>query len=85
VIGDEDILQNSQVAEKADILEGAGNAAAGDEIRAQAGDIPAVENNASLAGPIDTGDEVKDRRLPRPVRPDEAEQLAGGQGQFKIG
>ena len=73
---DHHVLQRRHLAEQPDVLEGAGDAHAGDLVPLDAAQRRAVEDHRAGGGPVDTGDRVEAGGLACTVRPDQAEDLA---------
>src|SRR5215470_3286561 len=73
-----DIVQNAQLLEQADLLKGPGNAKPHASMRRQGRKIGAVEGQRTGARPINTADEIEQRRFPRPVRTDNGEYRSRG-------
>src|SRR5213079_3734501 len=84
VLAHEQVLHHAQVVEQADVLEGAGHPARDDRVRRQAPDLPALETNAPGVWWDEAGDEVEERGLAGSVRPDDADQLAGSDGERDV-
>ena len=82
--GDADIVEDTHRAEEADILERAGHAAFRQNVRLEAGGWLSGESDLAIAGLIDAGNHVEDRRFPRSVRADEADQLTLGNPQAHL-
>ena len=74
---DQHILERGHVAEEADVLEGATDAARGDRMRRFAGDVRAVEDDPAAGRLVDPGEHVEERRLAGAVRADERDDRAG--------
>ena len=72
-----DVVDDAEATERARDLVRAGQAEAGDPVRRDPGDVPAVEHDRAAVGPVVAADHVDQRRLARPVGPDEAQDLAG--------
>src|SRR5882724_12274691 len=75
--GEGDVVDDAESAERARYLVGAGQAEPGDPVSPDPGDVPAVEHDPAAVGLVVAADHVDQRRLARPVRADEAENLAG--------
>ena len=73
---DHDVLGHGEIGEGLELLEGARDAAAGDAVGPQAGDLAAVEEDAAGVGRLEAGDQVEQRRLAGAVGADDAEDLA---------
>ena len=76
MLGDEDVIEDRQIREEADVLEGPGDAELRDGIRSVPTEITAVELHGAGGRGIDAGDTVKRRRLAGTVRPDQGDDLA---------
>ena len=74
---DQDVLDYGHLAEKADILEGAGDAAGGDLIGPQFDQGPAVEVDLALVGLIDAGQGIEEGGFAGAVGSDDADDPAG--------
>src|SRR2546422_9610250 len=72
-----DVVDDAEATERARDLVRAGQAEAGDPVRRDPGDVPAVEHDRAAVGPVVAADHVDQRRLARPVGPEEAQDLAG--------
>jgi hypothetical protein len=77
-----DVLEHGEPAEDAGDLEGAADPAAAQDVGRQATDLLAAE--VDLAGVVRdvAGDEVEERRLPRPVGPDDGSQVSRGHDEI---
>src|SRR5262249_24836379 len=80
VAADQDVLQDGHPREQADVLEGAGDARAGHPGRPGRQQL-AAEADFALGGDVETGQAVEDSGLPGAVGTDEADDLAGADGQ----
>ena len=76
VLGNHHVHERRQVAEQADILEGAGDALRRDLVGPSAEDVLAVVQETAGAGRGEAGHQVEDSRLTRPVRPNQAKDFA---------
>ena len=63
------------------VLERAGHAEPGQPVRRGPQHVGAVDQHRPGRRPVEPGDAVEQRRLAGPVRPDQAADLAGGDGQ----
>ena len=81
---DEDVLERGHVLEEPDVLERAAHAALRDRMRRLAGDVLAREDDLPRRGLVDAGEHVEERRLPRAVRADEADDRALGDGEVDV-
>ena len=79
-----DIVENTERAEEADVLECAGNAEGGDAVGLLIVERDAIEADRPARGFVNAGDDVEDRRLPRPVWADEADHLLRGDVKIQI-
>ena len=80
------MLQDSHLRKNAQHLEGPGDAAVGDFVRGQVGDVLAgEEHGAAGLRSVDARDEVEERTLARPVRPDDPVDRALRNLQLNIG
>src|SRR5204862_1364632 len=64
------------VLEQLDVLEGAGDAAAGDGVGWNAGNVGALEDEPAAGRLVDAADQVEDGAFSRPVGADDGEDLA---------
>jgi hypothetical protein len=71
-----DVLADGHVEEQAQRLEGARDSLACDQVRLEAGDALAREDDVALRRLVDAGDEVEERRLAGAVRADHGDDLA---------
>src|SRR5215470_7676594 len=71
------VVPDRESAEDTDLLERAHKSAHGQPVRAYAGDVDAVEEHPHRVRPGEAGDAVDRGGLPRPVRADQADDLAG--------
>ena len=81
VRADQHVVEHAQVAEHAAVLEGAREAERGELLGRQAGDVAAREVDAAGVRRVEPGDEIEQRGLAGAVRPDDADQLALGDGE----
>jgi hypothetical protein len=70
------VLQHGGVLEQLDVLEGAGDAAAGDLVGGHPRDVLVAKGQPSGARVVDAAHEVEDGRLASPVGADDGEDLA---------
>jgi hypothetical protein len=73
---EQDVVQHAHAIEEGQVLEGAGHALARHLVRRQAGDVLAVEHDASLLRREEARDGVGHRGLAAAAGPDQAEDLA---------
>ncbi len=85
VVGNAHVFQHAQFLKKPDVLESAGDAQAGDCIRRQADQFPAVQFYASFGGAINAGDQVEDGCLSRTVGADNADKFLRLNTEIAIG
>ena len=76
VAPDEKVLQHRRLVEQLDVLEGPRDPQRGDLVRRARQDALALEAYVALGGVVEPRDQVEDRRLAGPVRPDQREDLA---------
>ena len=76
VLGRHDVLHHAHVQEEPQRLERARDAALADLVRLEADEAFPLEQDVAAVRPVDAGDQVEERRLPRAVRPDDADDLA---------
>jgi hypothetical protein len=74
---DEDVLERRHLLEEADVLERPSDPELGDRVRRLPADVDAVEHDLAGRLPVDAGEHVEERRLPRAVRADQAHDRAG--------
>src|SRR5262249_2474348 len=72
---DDDVFRDRQVEEGFQLLEHAGDAQAADAIGPQAGNVMAVQEDATGAGWLEAGDQIEQRRFPGAVRTNDADDL----------
>src|SRR5205814_6867945 len=77
VLSDQEVLQRRHAATELDVLERARDAEADDLVRLNAGDVAAPETDDPALGLVEPADAVEDRGLPRSIRSDEPDDLAG--------
>jgi hypothetical protein len=75
---DDDVFRDRQVEKGFQLLEGAGDTQAADAIGPQAGDVVAVQQDATSVGRLETGDQIEQRRFASAVRTNDAHDLALG-------
>ena len=76
MLGDQDVIEDRQVREETDVLEGPGNAELRDGIRGVATEVAAAELYGAGGRGIDPGDAVERGRLTGTVRADQGDDLA---------
>src|SRR5581483_9605299 len=76
VHADKDVLERGHLLEQADVLERAPDPALGDVVRRLAGDVRAVEDDATRGRLVDAGDHVEEGRLAGAVRTDQRDDRA---------
>src|SRR4029077_20064899 len=76
MLADPDVVEGAHVLEQPDVLEGAGDAERRGLVRLRAGDVAALEHDATLGRREDAGDRVEQGRLARAIRADQREHLA---------
>ena len=69
---DLDVVEDRQVAEQADVLEGTADSHPGDGVGRRAGDVATVERDRAARWPEEPGQEMEQRRLAGAVRTDDA-------------
>ena len=74
--GDENVIENSQVREQADVLEGAGDTELGDGIRRKVPKVATAELDGTGGRRVNTGDTVERRGLAGTIRADQCDDLA---------
>ena len=84
VMGDQQVGQHRLVFEEFRVLERSGDTQLGGAMRRHVRDLHAVERHAPRLGFVETADQVEDRGLAGPVRPDDAEHFAGVNGEGDI-
>jgi hypothetical protein len=78
------ILQNRHGWEQAQRLESAGNPQPGNAVRLQADYVAAIKLDPAPVRSINTRDEIENRRLPGPVRPDQAKDFPPLHGETNV-
>ena len=78
------VVLHRQVAEEADVLEGAGHAHVADLGGALPRRVPAVDHHGAPGGLVDPGEQVEHRGLPRAVGADEARDLRAADGHVEV-
>ena len=71
------VVEDGEVGEQLDVLEGPGHAEPRDRRWTHAHQLVAVQLHRALLGPVDAGEDVEDAGLARAVGADEREQLVG--------
>src|SRR6266513_3926934 len=71
-----EVVEHAHALEQGHVLEGAGDAEAGDVRWLEARAVPTVEDDPSLVGVIEAADHVEQRRLPGAVGTDDGADLA---------
>jgi hypothetical protein len=79
------VVEQGEMREQPEVLEGAGDPQPGGFGRASPDELHAVQAERALLGPVDLVDAVEDRRLARPIGSDDGEQLAGLHGEAHVG
>ena len=79
-----DVVDDGQVLEQADVLEGAGHAHPVDLVGLFAGGGHAVQQDGAPAGLVDVGQQVKDGGLARAVGADQAGDLVAADHQVEV-
>jgi len=82
--GDADVIEDGEIAEQADILEGTGDALGGDFVRLAPDQFVIFEPDAAAGGPVNAGDEVEHGCFAGAIRADEAGDLAGLEGEVEV-
>src|SRR5437762_522109 len=77
VLADQQVPQCRHAATELNVLERARDAEADDLVRPRAGDVAILETDGPALGLVEPADAVEDRGLPRSVRSDEPDDLAG--------
>src|SRR5947209_3856500 len=72
MLPDEDVIAHGEGTEQPDILKSPRDAQFGDLVRGQIGNRLLVKVDRAAAGRDQAADDVEERRLARPVRPDQA-------------
>ena len=78
VAAEQDVVQDREVGEQFDVLEGPGDAPGRDLVGPQAHDRLALPADVAFLRVVHLIEAVEDRRLPGAVRADDGEQLPGG-------
>jgi hypothetical protein len=73
---DEHVVGDARLHEQRHVLERLGEAERRDLVRPHAGDLYVLQADGSGVGFLQSDDGIEQRRLARPVGPDEAEDLA---------
>ena len=76
MLGDQNVIEDRQIREEPDVLEGPGDAELRDGIRGVATEIAAVELHGTGGRGVDAGDAVERRRLTGTIRADQGDDLA---------
>jgi hypothetical protein len=77
VAAEQQVVQDGEVLEQLDVLEGAGDARAGDAVGLLANQLAAEEADGAPLRPVQARQAVEQRGLAGAVGPDDGEQLAG--------
>src|SRR5450756_2620388 len=85
VIGNLDVVDNTGLAEQADVLERAGDPCLGDLVGFLAHNVLSVKNDGTLGRRIDTCDQIEDGRLASAVGSNETDDLAVLQLDVEVG
>jgi hypothetical protein len=75
VAAQQQVVEHGQVLEQLDVLEGAGDAGAGDAVGLDPDQVAAGEADAALLGPVEAGQAVEQGGLAGPVGADDGQQL----------
>ncbi len=78
------VRQHRHARKKLDVLKGPPDADPHQLVGRQMGDVPAVETDAALLRPVETGHAVQQAGLARAVRTDHRDQLTGAHGQIDV-
>src|SRR5438876_9058604 len=78
VLGDPEVLPDRQLAEQADVLEGACDALRHALVRRHIGNVHGAKQDAAGGQRKQAANQIDDRAVARSVRTDQAENLAGG-------
>ena len=81
---DLDVVEDRQVAEQADVLEGPADSHPGDGVGRRAGDVATVERDRAARWPEEPGQEMEQRRLAGAVRTDDAVDRQRGEAQLVV-
>ena len=84
VAGGAHVVENAQRTEEADVLKRARDAAGGNAIGTVTDDGFSGESDLAGGRPINAGDQIEDRRFPRAIGSDEADEFALADGERKI-
>src|SRR5439155_6636130 len=84
VHADQDVFEGGHLLEEPNVLEGPPDTPLGRRVRRLAADVLTVEDHASPGRLVHAGDHVEERRLPGPVRPDQAHDAAGGDDEVDV-
>ena len=76
MLGDQDVVEDRQIREETDVLEGPGDAELRNGIRRDAAEVAVVELHGTGGRGVDAGDAVERRRLTGTVRADQGDDLA---------
>src|SRR5262245_46850942 len=71
-----DVVEHAHALEERHVLEGARDAKGGHVEGLEVGPVPSLEENASRPRMVEAADHVEKSCLPRPVRPDDGDDLA---------
>src|SRR5216683_3350355 len=71
-----DVVQHGHALEERDVLEGPGDAEGGHVVGLELGPVLALEQDSSLLGVVEATDDIDQGGLPRPVGPDDRDDLA---------
>src|SRR5262245_3924856 len=85
VLAHEEVFEHAEVVEEPDVLKGPRHPSGHDLVGRPPGDFPSVEAHAPRVRPDHASDQVEQRRLARPVRPDDADELPGVDVEVDIG
>src|SRR5581483_3707203 len=80
---DHHVLERGETRERLHELEGAREAEPADRVRLEPHEARALENDRAFRGRVEAGHQVEHGGLAGPVRPDEAHDLAGGDGEIE--
>src|SRR5688572_6583905 len=78
------VLKRREIGEEADVLESARNTGRSHVVRLEPGELAPGEAERTGVGGIDAGEDVEERGLASAVRPDQAVDLACGDGKRDI-
>src|SRR5207249_3458283 len=82
---DQHVVADGHSSEEAELLERARDTAAGDLVRPEPRDRAAVQPDVARVRPGEAGDDVEEGRLPRAVRPDDADDLPRRHREADVG